>query len=83
MVFPCNSSLPDLSLNIAGRSWTVPAALINLAWIDDDASLCEGGLQKAEMADGRQLNFLGNDFLKTVFAVFDFGKERIGFAVQA
>ncbi|KAL9087783.1 MAG: hypothetical protein Q9159_003466 [Coniocarpon cinnabarinum] len=77
---PCSASLPDLTLTISGNDITVPGDLINFAPLEEGSSTCFGGLQSDA---GIGFSILGDIFLKAVYAVFDQGNSRFGFAPQA
>lgn len=78
-VFNCDAELPDLTLGIGGGEVVVPGSLVNFASNGDGS--CFGGLQST--GGGLGFSILGDVFLKAVFAVFDQGGERVGFAPQA
>lgn len=56
---------------------TVPGRFMNYTVMPDDAAMCMGGLQEWGNDD---LGIFGDIFLKAVYAVFDVGGGRIGFA---
>ena len=78
--FPCSATLPDFTLTIGGNDITVPGSLVNFAPISEGSSTCFGGIQSNS---GIGFSILGDIFLKAVFAVFDSGNTRFGFAPQA
>lgn len=77
-VFPCTSTLPDLSLEIGGAYHTVPGEYMNYAPVN--SKTCFGGLQSSA-AIGE--NILGDVFLKSQFIVWDYGNKRFGVAAKA
>ncbi|KAI9764090.1 MAG: hypothetical protein M1840_008895 [Geoglossum simile] len=80
-LFPCNAVLPDLNIEIEGKTFTVPGSLINFAPAPPilGVDTCIGGIQitpKSPM-------IFGDVFFKAVFTVFDAGTPpRLGFAKQ-
>ncbi|KAK3320538.1 aspartic peptidase domain-containing protein [Cercophora scortea] len=84
--FPCaTTDLPDFNIGFAGvHDWSarVPGKFVNYTALPDsyDNSTCMGGIQSN---DGLPFAILGDIFLKAVFAVFDVGGKRIGFAPKA
>jgi len=79
MVFDCSSSLPDLTIYIGGKPFTMAGKFMNYA--PTTGGYCFGGIQ-----DGSSIGFsiLGDVFLKAgIFAVFDRSVPQIGFATQA
>ena len=78
-VFPCDASLPDLTLGIGSYHAVVPGAYINFTPIT--SSVCFGGLQSG----GGSLNIFGDVFLKSQFVVFDKTQDtpRLGFAPKS
>jgi hypothetical protein len=81
-VFPCDSVLPDLTVQmIGGISAVVPGHFVNRSVSQTPgSSSCYGGIQQGSPT----LSIWGDVFLKSQFAVFD-GRDppRIGFAKQA
>lgn len=76
-VFPCSSTLPDLSFLIGGSTYaTVPGALINFAPASASGQ-CFGGLQSV---GGGSMNIYGDVFLNAYYSVFDSDGPRFGFA---
>ena len=43
--FPCSAILPDFSLVIGGKTFTVPGSYINYAPVSAAATTCFGGIQ--------------------------------------
>lgn len=84
-VYPCDTTLPDFGVIIKGTTFTVPGANIaSGATGTQDANgndLCMGNLQVAGGADSTAL--LGDTFLTSVYAIFDVGKTRVGFAAKS
>ncbi|KAI8626539.1 acid protease [Xylariaceae sp. FL1651] len=72
-VFPCNTPLPDLQLDVGGAIATIKGRDIRFA--QSDEKNCYGGLQTAT---GVQV--FGDVFFKSNFVVFHGGNNSIGFA---
>jgi hypothetical protein len=81
-VFPCDSALPDLTVQMVGNVYaTIPGHFMNRSLSQTPGSpFCYGGIQQGSPT----LSIWGDVFLKSQFAVFD-GRDppRIGFAKQA
>ncbi|KAK4152592.1 putative Endothiapepsin precursor [Chaetomidium leptoderma] len=70
--------LPDFEVGFRnGFVATVPGRFMNYTVMPDDASMCMGGLQEWGYDDW---GIFGDIFLKAVYAVFDVGGGRVGFA---
>lgn len=80
--FPCSANLPDFTIAIGGKSFTIPGSYINYAPVDAGGSTCFGGLQPNT---GLPFSILGDVFLKAVYAIFDDSQSspRLGFASQS
>ncbi|KAK4038158.1 putative Endothiapepsin precursor [Parachaetomium inaequale] len=83
--YPCtlstleNGMLPDFEIGFEnGFVARVPGRFMNYTVMPDDTGKCMGGLQ--EWGNGEDLGIFGDVFLKAVYAVFDVGGGRIGFA---
>ncbi|TKX19359.1 aspartic protease-like protein [Elsinoe australis] len=79
-VFPCASTMPDLTITLGSGTFTVPGSYINYSPIS--RSTCFGGVQPNT---GIGFSIFGDIFLKSVFTVWDMtsGNTRLGFAKQA
>jgi hypothetical protein len=82
-LYPCNATLPDLSLEFGGHFITVQGKDMTYMTCTGGvkscpAGKCMGGLQ----AGPSDMQILGDVFLKQVFAVFDGGNLRFGVAEQ-
>jgi hypothetical protein len=70
-------TLPDFEIGFNnGFVATVPGRFMNYTVMPDDSAMCMGGLQEW----GYEFDIFGDIFLKAVYAVFDVGGGRIGFA---
>jgi hypothetical protein len=80
-VFPCNATLPDLTLHIGTYKAVVPGELIVFAPVDTDdmdtATVCYGGVQSSS---GMPFAIYGDIFFKAQFTVFDMEAGKLGFA---
>ncbi len=80
-VFPCNASLPDLTLHVAEYAAVVPGHLMRFSPVDTDdldtATVCYGGVQSSS---GLPFAIYGDVFFKAQFTVFDVERGRLGFA---
>ena len=76
-VFPCDTTLPDLTLQIEGYAAVVPGSFINYA--PTEGSTCYGGVQSSGSVG---VNIFGDVFLKSQFVVFSDaeGGPQLGFA---
>ncbi|KAE8147605.1 aspartic peptidase domain-containing protein [Aspergillus avenaceus] len=81
-IFPCNASLPSLSIAVGPRHLaTVPGHLINFSEVGVNKTtggkVCYGGVQTNH---GSSMQILGDVFLKAFFAVFDLRGPSFGIA---
>ncbi|KAE8154942.1 Aspartic protease pep1 [Aspergillus avenaceus] len=79
-VFPCDSDLPDFTVQIGEYSAVVPGKHINYSPLQEGGSTCVGGIQSNS---GLGLSILGDVFLKSQYVVFDSEGPKLGFAAQA
>ena len=78
-VFDCSTTLPDLTLTIAGYNAVVPGSYINYA--PTTGSSCFGGIQSDS---GVGFSIFGDVFLKSQFVVFSDAASgpQLGFAAK-
>jgi hypothetical protein len=83
-VFPCNATLPDLTMHIGTYKAVIPGELIRYAPVDTDlfetATVCYGGVQSSA---GFPFAIYGDVFFKAQFTVFDVDEMRLGFAPKS
>jgi aspergillopepsin I len=73
-----DGTLPDFEIGFDnGFVARVPGRFLNYTVMPDDSARCMGGLQEWGNED---FGVFGDVFLKAVYAVFDVGRGRIGFA---
>jgi aspergillopepsin I len=80
MTFPCDATLPDLTLYIGGQPRVMPGKFANYAPLNDGSGSCFGGIQDGSSSPG--FSILGDTFLKSQFVVFDRKVPQLGFAAQ-
>lgn len=82
-IYPCDSTPPDLALDIGGHFFTIKGEEMTYLAFTGNADggqpgQCLGGLQ----AGPGGMQIIGDVFLKQIFAVFDGGNMRFGVAEQ-
>lgn len=85
--FPCSTHLPDFKMAFGhtdDSKFTIPGGYINYSQTpptpgNNASNICVGGIQ---VNDGIPFSILGDIFLKSVFAVLDYGNTRVGFATK-
>ncbi|KAJ7153533.1 acid protease [Mycena crocata] len=80
--FPCDSA-PEIAFNWGGADWAISAEDINLGATEDGSDLCVGALAGQDTGLGDNVWLLGDSFMKSVYTVFDFDQEAVGFAALA
>ncbi|KAK0633063.1 aspartic peptidase domain-containing protein [Immersiella caudata] len=80
-IFPCNATLPDLTLHIGTYKAVIGGQYMNYAPVDsrsfDNATVCFGGVQSSY---GFPFAIYGDIFFKAQFTVFHAGDMKLGFA---
>ncbi|KAJ5209751.1 hypothetical protein N7449_004130 [Penicillium cf. viridicatum] len=84
-IFPCNSSLPTLSVAVGpSYSVTIPGSFMNWSEVGTNTTtgetVCYGGLQSSGSSS---MAIYGDVFLKALFVVFDQRGPSLGFAAPA
>ncbi|EEA19893.1 hypothetical protein TMatcc_010035 [Talaromyces marneffei ATCC 18224] len=81
-LIPCDSHLPDFTVTISGRPFTIPGSLLNLEAIN--STTCVGNIQvvPASTIGGivQPNACLGATFMLPYLTAFDLGSLRVGFA---
>ncbi|KPM38239.1 Endothiapepsin [Neonectria ditissima] len=76
-VFSCTATIPTFTFAVGSTHFTIPAAYLNYAPLEEGSSTCFGGLQSS---DDIGVNIFGDIALKAGFVVFDGGNVRLGWA---
>ncbi|KAK7403929.1 hypothetical protein QQX98_010299 [Neonectria punicea] len=79
-VFSCTAKLPTFTFAVGDAEFTIPAAFLNYAPLEEGSSTCFGGLQSS---DDVGVNIFGDIALKAGFVVFDGGNVRLGWAKKS
>lgn len=81
-IFPCNETLPDFTVTISGRPFTVPGSLLTLSQITN--TTCLGNIQAIPAATNAGLvqpnACLGATFMLQHIVAFDLGTLQVGVA---
>jgi aspergillopepsin I len=84
-VFPCNATLPDFSLTLSGKSFTIPGSLLNVGVASGET--CLGNIQIVPAATNGGLPqpnaCIGASFMLQHLFVFDLGSLHIGIAEKS
>jgi hypothetical protein len=78
-IFPCDATLPSITLGIDSYMAVVPGDYINYAPASEDG-MCFGGIQPNT---GIGFSIYGDIFIKSQFIVFDGSVPQLGFASKA
>ncbi|MCJ1312949.1 hypothetical protein MMC25_006625 [Agyrium rufum] len=72
IVFPCNSTVPDLTMVLGTEpqtyAATIPGQLLNFVALGDGSGFCFGAVQSNQ---GQKIQILGDILFKSQFVVFD------------
>lgn len=75
-IFPCSATLPDFHVKVSGGyNVTIHGPFLNLGSVG--SNYCYGGLQPTT-----GLPSIGIALYQSLFVVFDYGEERVGFATK-
>lgn len=78
---PCTATPPSLGITIAGTTfWHNAKDLIKP--YDYRGQMCVSGIQDSSRLGKPRVSILGDVFLNNVLAVFDLGREEVGFAAR-
>ncbi|KZT72180.1 acid protease [Daedalea quercina L-15889] len=80
--FPC-SGQPTVAFNWGGKTWNVSASDFNLGMTSPGSSYCIGALAGQDLGLGDNVWLLGDSFMKSVYTVFSFDQNSVGFAKLA
>ncbi|KAG9248141.1 aspartic peptidase domain-containing protein [Calycina marina] len=76
VTFPCNTTLPDLQIDVGGNMATVRGDDLNFAPVDAAGTTCFGGLQVIDS----DLQIYGDIMFKSQFVAFNGANNSLGFA---
>ena len=74
--FPCSSSLVDFTFAVGSVEAVIPAAALKGKSIDGGKTCTS----KMSVQKGNRTSLWGQTFIEQLFVVFDWDKERVGFA---
>ncbi|GAA6008892.1 hypothetical protein JCM11491_003822 [Sporobolomyces phaffii] len=66
-----------------GQDYTIPSKYLNLGLTEAGSKWCVSGIAAQEMGLGGSTMLVGGVFLRTVYSVFNFEKNAVGFAPLA
>ncbi|KAK7420130.1 hypothetical protein QQZ08_010544 [Neonectria magnoliae] len=79
-VFSCAANLPTFTFGVGDAEFTILAAFLNYAPLEEGSSTCFGGRQSSDEVG---VNIFGDIALKAGFVVFDGGNVRLGWAKKS
>jgi cathepsin D len=74
--------LPTIAFTIGGQSLSLSTTSFNLGPVNATSEECIGSIV-SHVSWSEQLWVLGDAFLKNYYTIFDYGKQRVGFAQLA
>jgi len=74
---PCNMIPNDITFTFGGEGYRIDPTWFNIGSLQDDPSICIGGIVGA---DNLEFWILGDLFMRNVYTTFDFENTRVGFA---
>ncbi|WFD34295.1 cathepsin D [Malassezia cuniculi] len=78
-IFPCNTDF-KLTLTFGGKDYVIDNDNLNLGRMSTGSSMCVGAVFVQATGNGMPSWIIGDSFLKTVFSVYRYSPQSIGFA---
>ncbi|KAJ4368261.1 hypothetical protein N0V83_006617 [Neocucurbitaria cava] len=74
-VYPCDATLPDMSVAIGDYMAKIPGSVITFATVDDANTTCFGGVQGNQ---GAGMQIFGDTMFRAQFVAFNGGNQSLG-----
>ncbi|KAG8874337.1 hypothetical protein FRB97_005979 [Tulasnella sp. 331] len=76
--YPCSATLGTISIGFGSKQYAIDVADFGLGQASPGSPDCVGGIVGRSVGSG--LAILGDEFMKNVYSVFDYGSMQVGFA---